>query len=37
MEENNRILVLDEGVAEELEELAGCCKPGAPTKLQTAK
>jgi hypothetical protein len=37
MEENDRIQVLDEGVDEELEELAACCKPSAPTKFQTAK
>jgi hypothetical protein len=37
MEENDKILVLDEGVDEEFVELAGCCKPTAPTKLKTAK
>jgi len=37
MEENDRILVLDEGVDEEIAGLATCCKPTAPTKFQTVK
>jgi len=35
MEENNRIMVLDEGCDETLEELAACCKPGGPAVVKS--
>jgi hypothetical protein len=37
MEENESIRVLEEGIDDESEELATCCKTGAPAKFQVAK
>jgi len=37
MEENKRIVVLDEGIEEDLGELANCCKTGAPAPVKTTK
>ncbi len=37
MADNDNITVLDEGVEDEIDELATCCKAGAPTKFQPAK
>lgn len=37
MDVNNRIMVLDEGIDEDIEEMTTCCKTGGPVPLKTVK
>jgi hypothetical protein len=37
MENKSCVVVLDEGVEEEIVELANCCKPGAPSMYKPPK